>query len=617
MDNSNNQCTADLDETKRIQWRKNIDAIMDGIPLSVLLIDNQRVVKRYNHAVRQLTGKNDSQLTGISWCLALGCSNCSPATGLCPPDIQDRCILHELVYKALTSNQPACRIDSLLQISNPKGISQRHIRATIQPIRIEAEPHVLLVIDDITEWKRAENALKESELELRSLNEVLEIQNRALADSRSAAIHLMEESKKARAESELANHQLQASIENAQIMAEEARVANRAKSDFLANMSHEIRTPMNAIIGFGDLLSQETLSEKQKSYVATIIQAGQNLLDLINDILDFSKIEAGKMNTEIIDCSLGTLVGQIDLMIRPMATQKNLQFEITASGPLPSIIQADPVRLRQCLLNLLSNAVKFTEKGWVRLLIGMERDQDPNQPWIVFHVEDTGIGISREHHHRLFDAFSQADSSTTRKYGGTGLGLAITKKLITLMGGKITFCSSLGNGSTFSLYLAAPRNVDRIAPFEGFQSGAMQEYMLDSTPEIKFDGRVLVAEDNPSNQLLIRLLLEKMGLVPVVAEDGRKILDHVREEPFDLILMDIQMPTMNGFETTQRLREQGIRTPIIALTANALKGMKEKCIAAGCNSFLIKPIRHKALYDEIAKYLQPRSKCLSTGGEAV
>jgi len=392
-------------------------------------------------------------------------------------------------------------------------------------------------------------------------------------------------------------------------MAAKAKAASIAKSQFLANMSHEIRTPMNAILGFGELLADETLTDQQRDYVDTIHDSGKHLLDLINDILDFSKIEAKQFEMEMVECSLGRILNFIESTMRFMAEEKSLDFKIVEGDNLPERIRTDPTRLRQCLINLINNALKFTEKGHVYLNVSLEYRDDDNQPYIRFDIEDTGIGIPEDKQKQIFGAFVQADGSTNRKYGGTGLGLAITKQLAELLGGELTFTSEVGRGSVFSIAIPAGLDVTKQSSLD-IHATHIDPHRV-KAEQSGFFGHILVAEDVPTNQMLIKSLLERMGLQVTIVEDGKQVLQKVLTQQFDLILMDIQMPIMNGYEATQELRKQEIKTPIVALTASVMKGDEEKCIEAGCDDYLPKPIDRRELLEKLIKYLPSKTDALS------
>lgn len=379
-----------------------------------------------------------------------------------------------------------------------------------------------------------------------------------------------------------------------------AEGANIAKSHFLANMSHEIRTPINAIIGFAGILSDEAITEEQMDYVTTIRTSSNNLLDIINDILDFSKIEAGKLDFEIIELSLEQLLSNLRSMMSQKAIAKGLGFEILYKTELPAQIRTDSTRLYQCLNNLVGNAIKFTEAGQVQVIVSLEEMK--GNPTIRFDVEDTGIGISKNKLDAIFESFSQADGSTTRMYGGTGLGLTITKQLAEMLGGRITVQSQEGRGSTFSLFIPAGLEVESQPRLGEVKMKALMQKPPERIDQ-KYSGHILVAEDHPANQKLIEILLKRMGLQPTLVEDGQKAVDAAASESFDLIFMDMQMPVMNGYEATDTLRTQGVATPIIALTANAMKGDKQKCLEAGCDAYLAKPVSPRELSEVLDKYL--------------
>jgi len=388
-----------------------------------------------------------------------------------------------------------------------------------------------------------------------------------------------------------------------------AEATNEAKSWFLANMSHEIRTPMNAIMGFCDILTDEKLTDEQRDYVDTIHGSSKHLLQVINDILDFSKIKAGKLDIEMSDCSLKHLFATIESMIRPVALEeKDLKFGIREATDLPANIHTDSDRLQQCLINLVNNAIKFTEKGHVYINVSLE-DRN-NQPYIRFDIEDTGIGISAEKQKDVFESFTQADGSTSRKYGGTGLGLTITKQLAKLLSGELTLTSEEGKGSVFSLVIPAGLDVTKQPLLDRHNITSHTNIDREELEQPEFSGHVLVAEDVKTNQMLAKSLLTRMGLEVTVAADGNEAVQKALTREFDLIFMDIQMPHMNGYEATGALRKEGVETPIVALTACAMSGDEGKCICAGCDDYLAKPINHRQLLEKIRKYLPSEEQAL-------
>jgi len=372
---------------------------------------------------------------------------------------------------------------------------------------------------------------------------------------------------------------------------------SRLKSDFLANMSHELRTPMNAIIGFSELLSEAPLSEEHLDYARTISQAAASLLTLINDILDLAKIEAGKLELEHLPFDLTEVVGNVAAMFKIPAREKGVEVACRIDSRIPRRIMGDGNRLRQILINLTGNAMKFTEHGEIDILIDHEQEASGR---IVsrFSVRDSGIGIPADRVEAIFEKFTQADGSTTRKYGGTGLGLAICLQLVELMGGNLAVTSEVGKGSTF--YFVIPLEE---APAENLPLREQQEAGLGKTG---CGGRILLVEDNVVNQRLASILVTRQGYEVEVASDGAEALEHLRHQTFALVLMDVQMPNMDGMEATRRIRAieadpalrhdyVGLRArqqplAIVGLTAHARKEDEAACFQAGMNGFLTKPI---------------------------
>jgi signal transduction histidine kinase len=397
------------------------------------------------------------------------------------------------------------------------------------------------------------------------------------------------------------NEQLEMLKKRADLLAEEAVKANKAKSQFLANMSHEIRTPMNAIIGFSNILAEEDLPEEHKKSINIIKESGEGLLMLINDILDLSKIESGQLEIETIDTFLSQLIEPIELLMKPKAVEKNIELQVIKANGLPAMIYTDPTRLRQCLINLLSNAIKFTEQGYVRMKVTSQ--QDNAKSFVRFDVEDTGIGIAPDKQKMIFESFTQADGSTTRKYGGTGLGLAITKQLAELLGGQITVKSELKKGSVFSLVIPTGIDVMEQSLLDSNSTAGGTGVQAKPAAQFAFAGNVLVAEDVETNQMLIEKMLNKIGFDVTIAENGLLAVQKALVQSFKMIFMDMQMPEMNGYDATRALRQKGIKTPIIALTANAMKGDDKECIEAGCDDYLPKPFDPQQLLRVIQTHL--------------
>ncbi|NLR58014.1 response regulator [Chitinophaga polysaccharea] len=368
------------------------------------------------------------------------------------------------------------------------------------------------------------------------------------------------------------------------------------KDQFLANMSHEIRTPMNAVLGFTHLLKAQPLTDKSKEYVGAIENAGQSLLEIINDILDISKIESGMMRIEASAFSLRSVLHGVNTMFKPKAEEKQLQLSVTIDDNVPDILYGDVMRLTQVLVNLASNAVKFTQEGSVHIHAAKIWAED-NAVRILFTVSDTGIGIDPSKLDAIFDRFNQAEASTTRKFGGTGLGLTIVKQLIELQNGFISVESKPGEGTTFKVEL--PYTLADSLLEEG-NSYFTENDQLPLHPDV----RILVAEDNKLNQNLLRHLLTGWHLQYKIVTNGKEVLQALDKQHFDLVLMDIQMPEMDGYSAVQAIRNELHSTiPVIAMTAHAMTGEREKCLQMGMNEYISKPIIEEELYKLIQVYI--------------
>ncbi len=436
----------------------------------------------------------------------------------------------------------------------------------------QGEPALLAVVSDVTEQRRAQR-------ELREYAEALEMANRSLEEYSFAV-----------------------------------QAATRAKSEFLANMSHEIRTPMTAILGFAEMLRNEgDLSKAPRARVVAIdavLRNGEHLLSLINDILDLSKIEAGRFGVECGPCCPLDLVADVQDLVEIRARAKKLFFVVDYVGSLPATIQSDAIRLRQVLVNLLGNAIKFTDSGSVKLRV--TQGGEPDCPMLEFSVIDTGVGIDAKQLEAVFEPFTQAEEHGGRR-GGTGLGLAISRKLAHLLGGDIVVESEPGLGSTFRLRVptgpldAVPQITNPAEAAAARRKAGPVPAPLDAA-SLRFRGRILLAEDGPDNQRLLGFLLRKAGAEVVVAEDGREAVEQIEAAahagtPFDLVLMDMQMPVLDGYEATRLLRRNGCTLPIVALTAHAMKEDRLKCLDAGCDDYASKPIQRVELLRLVSHYL--------------
>jgi PAS domain S-box-containing protein len=543
-------------------------AVLETAVDAIVTIDEYGIVKSINRATEKLFGRGAHEILGENISL------------LMPSPYRDE---HDgYLQRYLTTSIRRVIGVGREATGRRKDGSEFPMELTVSEFEQGGRRYFTGIVRDITERKLAEQRLRRALRETEEARRRVEIQTRELVEAR-----------------------------------ENALAASRAKSAFLANMSHEIRTPLTAILGFTDEL-RLMLGDRPESELAEIVRRnGEHLLQVLDDVLDLSKIEAGQLHTEIRECSPAQIVKDVLSLMSMRASNQGITLMARVEGPIPESIHTDPTRLRQVLFNLVSNAIKFTARGTVRIetrLLPSERGDGR----LRFRVIDTGVGMTEEQMGRLFQPFTQADNSVTRRFGGTGLGLTICKRIMEILGGTISAASQPGEGSVFTIELpVGAADLARLITIgrperrdeERTQSVPQRLYSVDETPS-RLRGRVLLAEDGIDNQRLLGMILRRAGLEIDIVDNGIEALTHAKEAlargcPFDVILSDVQMPEMDGIELATQLRSAGYRHPLIALTASAMSGDRKRCLEAGFDAYVSKPVDRDRLLRTLGTYLVP------------